>query len=289
MRRRVVVLALAGLLLGCSSPSTPAAGPSSSPSPAPTVSASERVEIHTVPPFPGGARFDYQIGGPYEPDPAVEVVTRDRRERPAPGLYNVCYVNAFQTQPEEAGFWDAQHPDLLVRRGGRLVEDPGWPGERLLDTSTGAKRAALMDVVGPWIDGCAEAGYQAVEPDNLDSWTRSRGELTRGGNLAFARLLVARAHLAGLLVGQKNTPELGSAGLSDIGFSFAVAEECQVYEECDAYTDVYGDQVLEVEYTDTARAAFDEACRARGDRIAVVLRDRDVVPRGQPGYTDETC
>ena len=287
MRRALVGPALVGLLLGCSGGPAPAAGPPTASSP--SASESERVEIHEVPPFPGGGRFDYQIGGPYEPDADVVVVGRDHREPPVPGRYNVCYVNAFQTQPEEAGFWDAEHPDLLVRRDGALVEDPGWPGERLLDTSTAAKREALMEVVGPWVDGCASAGYQAVEPDNLDSWTRSRGVLTREDNVAFARLLVQRARLAGLLVGQKNTPELGSAGRTEVGFSFAVAEECQVYEECDAYTDVYDDRVVEVEYTDNPRSAYEDACRARGDRISVVLRDRDVVPRGRPGYTDDAC
>ncbi len=267
-----MAVAVTLLLVSCS---TPPSGPTS--------------PAHRLPPFPANGRVDYQLGGPYEPDASVEVVDRDRRERPAAGRYNICYVNAFQTQPEDAGFWAGQHPDLLVRHDGRPVSDPDWPGEHLLDTSTAAKRAALLTVVGPWVDGCAASGFDAVEPDNLDSWTRSRGVLTRPDNLAFAQLLAVRAHVRGLLIGQKNTSELGSAGRTDVGFDFAVAEECQLYDECAAYTDVYGERVVEIEYTDNPRSAYERACRARGGRISVVLRDRDVVPRGRPGYVYDAC
>lgn len=111
--------------------------------------------------------------------------------------------------------------------------------------------------------------------------------LTQADDVACATLLVRRGHATGLLVGQKNTSQLGRTGRTGIGFDFAVAEECQVYDECDAYTDVYGDQVVEIEYTDNPRSAYERACRLRGARISVVLRDRDVVARGRPGYTYE--
>ena len=53
--------------------------------------------------------------------------------------------------------------------------------------------------------------------------------------VAYAELLADHAHAAGLAVGQKNTPELGAAiSLDVIGFDFAVAEECGVYDECAA-------------------------------------------------------
>ena len=37
------------------------------------------------------------------------------------------------------------------------------------------------------------------------------------------------------------------------------------------------------------RANFGSACAARGSRISVVYRDRDLVPRGTPGYVFATC
>jgi hypothetical protein len=246
-------------------------------------------------PPPAGARFDYQIGGAYPPARGVEVVERDHREPPADGVYSVCYVNAFQTQPEEAELWLGEHPDLLLRRDGAPVEDPDWPGELVLDVSTAAQRAGVADVVGAWVDGCADAGYQAVELDNLDVAARFPDLLAEDDVVALARTLVARAHARGLAVAQKNAPELAARGATEVGFDFAVVEECQVYAECDAYTAGYGNHVIEIEYDDVRpdaadpAATFAAACAARGERVSVLYRDRDVVPRGTLGYRSERC
>lgn len=243
-----------------------------------------------VTPPPAAGRFDYQIGGAYRPDAGVRIVDRDRGDRPATGKYNVCYVNAFQTQPGENRFWTRSHRTLLLRVGGRYVHDPNWPGEYILDTSTAAKRTALAAIVGRWFDGCAKRGFDAVEPDNLDSWTRQgvRGAITRADNLAFAALLVRRAHARGLAIAQKNTVEV-SRQARRLGFDFAIAEECEVYRECGGYARYYGKRVLEVEYTDTPRSAFTRACSQRRGRLSIILRDRDVVPRGDRAYRYRYC
>ena len=160
----------------------------------------------TAEPPPVGVPFDYQLGGPYPPPSGVGVVIRDRTAAPAPGLYNVCYVNAYQTQPGEAGAWPAG--TVLTDAGGAPVRDPDWEDEHLLDTRTEESRAAIAGVVRGWLRDCAARGYQAVEPDNLDSWTRSRGLLTEDGNVALAALIAADAHELGLAVAQKNAVEL---------------------------------------------------------------------------------
>ncbi|MFJ5214293.1 endo alpha-1,4 polygalactosaminidase [Streptomyces sp. NPDC088354] len=238
-----------------------------------------------VTPPAAGARFDYQIGGGYPPAKGVRVVSRDRTDRPAPGVYSVCYVNAFQAQPDAAPWWQRHHPDLLLRdRHGAPVVDEDWH-EVLLDVSTAARRTALAAVVGRWIDDCAERGFQAVEPDNLDSFERSRGLLTAAQNAAYARLLVTRAHAAGLAVAQKNTAELLPRHTA-IGFDFAVAEECGEFDECGDYAAAYADRVLVVAYT---AADFGRTCRRWGGRLSVVLRDRDVMPAGERGHVFRTC
>ncbi len=108
---------------------------------------------HPSPPPAGIA--DYQLGGAYAPAAEVQIVVRDRTDPPARGRYSICYVNAFQTQPGSDPWWKKQHPELLLRdpSTGRLVRDPGWPDEILLDIRTSAKRAALATVVGAWFDG----------------------------------------------------------------------------------------------------------------------------------------
>jgi hypothetical protein len=241
----------------------------------------------TLPPANG--TFDYQIGGAYAPAAGVAVVDRDRNDPPVPGKYNVCYVNAFQTQPEENPWWRTNHPELLLRKDGTEVTDPGWPGEIVLDISTPAKRAAIAEIVGGWIDGCAASGFQAVEPDNLDSWTRSSGMFREDANVALAALLAARAHEDGLAIAQKNTSEL-LPFRAQIGFDFAVVEECQPYGDCDDFTDAYGVSWFEIEYPDDGgRPNFEAACSARGGSTSIIYRDREVVPAGASGYVYESC
>jgi hypothetical protein len=243
--------------------------------------APERVRVPAA-----NAEFDYQLGGPYRPSAKVRVLSRDRSAEPAEGRYNICYVNAFQTQPGTAvTWWRKHHPDLLLTDGdGQLIVDEDWD-EPLLDISTAARRAALLDIVGPWIDGCAKAGYDAVEPDNLDSYERSDGRVTARHASAFARLLAQRAHRRHLAIAQKNT-----AGLlprrSHIGFDFAVVEECARYEECADFSDAYDGRIFDIEYV---RKDFAAACRAWGKSLSVTLRDRDVRPAGTAGHVRRSC
>jgi hypothetical protein len=253
--------------------------------PAVVASSSHHVQLP-----PANGRFDYQIGGAYKPLASVRIVDRDRTSKPAPGVYNICYINAFQTQAYQDGWWRRHHPKLLLRNAnGALIEDPGWPGEIILNTSTTADRHSLAVVEDRWLAGCKAKGFEAVEPDNLDSNTRSHGLLTQAEDFAFAKLLVTQGHADGLAIAQKNDAEQSAHLRRHVGFDFAIAEECQVYSECNFYTKTYGAQVYEVEYTDNGRAAYAKSCAARGARISIILRDRNVVPRGVKGYTYEAC
>lgn len=239
-------------------------------------------------PPPAAGRADYQIGGAYRPDDDVAIVIRDVSAAPVAGRYNICYVNAFQTQPGTLSRWLREHPGLVLTRGGAPVTDPDWPDEALLDTSTPANRSALAGVISQDLERCSRAGFDAVELDNLDSYLRSGGRISPADNAALAGLLARRAHSLGMAAAQKNAPEIGDAGRR-AGLDLAVAEECQVYDECDHYTRLYGRHVIEIEYTDNGVRAFEQACRARGDRISVLLRDRDVLPRGRRGHVARWC
>lgn len=222
---------------------------------------------------PSGTDLDYQLGGPAPVPDRVGIVVRDRRDAPLPDRYNVCYVNGFQTQPDERRFWSKRSWLVLHRRGAPVV-DQAW-GEWLLDIRTARKRRALTRIVGRWTARCAKDGYQAVEYDNLDSYTRSHGMLRRRHAVAFARGLVRRAHRAGLAAGQKN---LAGFDGTRIGYDFAVAEECGRYDECGRYVDHFGAAVLAVEYRPRD---FRRACRGYGDLVPVVLRDRALAPDGR--------
>ncbi|SFJ43682.1 hypothetical protein SAMN05421835_105238 [Amycolatopsis sacchari] len=230
---------------------------------------------------PAKAAFDYQLGGAYPPPAGVQVVSRDHSAPAAPGLYNICYVNAFQAQPGTEEEWD----ELVLRdANGEPIIDEDW-NEALLDVRTPAKRERVAAKVNGWVDDCAARGYQAIEPDNYDSYTRSHDLLTAEDAQAFIRLLSAHAHEKGLAVAQKNTAELAGRHEAN-GLDFAVAEECGEQDGCDEYTSAFGDHVLVVEYTD---AGLTHACDRWGGSLSIVRRDRDVTPAGSPGYVRETC
>jgi hypothetical protein len=214
----------------------------------------------------GGSAFDYQLGGAYPPPDGVGLVVRDRTASPAPGVVNVCYVNGFQTQPRERGWWLSRHPDLLLRGAdGEPVVDPAWPDELVLDVSTPAHREAIAEIVGDWIDGCAGDGYDAV---------------------ATIALFAGRGHAAGLLVGQKNSVQL-LARRAEMGDpDFAVSEECNRFEECDAFVDAYGAAVLVVEYDNES---FSMGCKRYAGELAIVRRDLDLTAPSEDAYVYDRC
>jgi Glycoside-hydrolase family GH114 len=247
-------------------------------------------------PPPANAGFDYQIGGDYALPAGVGVVSRDWYIGHAPrGVYAICYVNAFQTQDDESGVrrrderssWPS---DLVLRQ---LGDDPNWGGEYLVNISTAEKRRRATRWVEQMINGCARKGFEAVEYDNLDSWTRfdgtplaNRVPFEKRQALAYAKMLAERAHAKGLAVGQKNTVDVTSEQSRRVDFDFAIAEECARYDECNGYRRVYANRMIEIEYR---RKDLRRACRALGDEISIVLRDRQVSVPTAARYVYDAC
>jgi hypothetical protein len=246
---------------------------------------------------PANAGFDYQIGGDYALPEGVSIVSRDwfTGEDAGEPIYTICYVNAFQTQANKAG---VDRPDERSNWPHGLVltelgDDPHWGGEYLVDIRNANKRRRAADRIQQMIEGCGSKGFEAVEYDNLDSWTRFDGTPLEGDvpfgkrqALAYARLLAKRAHTLGLAVAQKNTADITSRQSRGVGFDFAIAEECSRYDECGRFRRVYGNRVIEIEYR---RKDFRKGCRTVGDQISVVLRNRQVSRPGSPNYVYDAC
>ena len=235
--------------------------------------------------MPSVIKADYQLGGEYTPAAGVNVVVRDSTGQPAPGLFNICYINGFQSQPES----DWPKVLLLLDAKGKPIADENWPDEYLLDISTGAKREAILGRLVPVIAACAAKGFKAVEFDNLDSYTRSRGRLTLADAVAFAKMLVVATKSAGMAAGQKNAADLSQRGRSEIGFTFAVSEECHRWDECRAYTAVYGSQIINIEYSDDLRGTFEKVCADAETPKSTILRDRMLERKGGAGYIYRRC
>ncbi|WP_208378851.1 endo alpha-1,4 polygalactosaminidase [Cumulibacter soli] len=280
----VVTVAMAALV-GCA----PAPDDSSDPLPR----AQQRVRL---PPTHGV--FDYQLGGAYDlvqtssGEQAPDVVTRDANAAAPVDGYGICYVNGFQTQPDESAEWASTRESLLVHDAdGGLVSDPDWPDEYILDPSTGQQRDGILAVVGPLIDSCATSGFSAVEIDNLDTWTRFE-QIDPDGAWALAAAYVDRAHAAGLAIAQKNSPEVAALAHDELGFDFATTEECAVFGECGLYAAAYGPHVLQIEYPDALKDAgidFSDVCALTDRSPLTILRDGDLVPRGTDGYVYDRC
>lgn len=230
--------------------------------------------------------FDYQLGGDYPLPDGVGLVVRQWADGEAdPQAYSVCYVNAFQTEatPGDPDHRDNWPPGAVWEEG----EDPDWPGEHPIDISSNRQRRTAVEFVTSRFQQCVTAGFDAVELDNLDTFTRyPDAPFDRDDTIAYATLLVDAAADLGLAVGQKNTPELLDVARTEIGFGFAIVEECGVYDECQTYVDTFEGRVFDVEYTDDGLAA---ACEAIGDVAAVVQRDVELVTPADPGYVYGTC
>ena len=233
---------------------------------------------------PADALWDYQIGGGYTPPDGVQVVSRDREDSPAPGLYNICYVNGFQIQPHEESWWQTIYPDLILRdSNGDPVVDADWD-EMLLDVRTPANREALAVIVGEWIAGCAEDGFDAVEIDNLDSYSRSDSLISQTDNIAFMGMLSDIAHENGLAAAQKNAAAF-LAGTDRMKTDFAVVEECNRWKECGDFKDAYGDLLFIVEYR---TQDFEAGCSAFPE-LSIVLRNINVSTPASASYVYDGC
>ncbi len=298
MRASLVVIATV-VIAGCGGPAAPSVavssptppptfeptpGPTFEPTPSPTfdgASPSQSMFARLPPPNAG---FDYQLGGAYPPPAGVTVVSRDRTAAPEPGFYNICYVNGFQIQSDDVQWWKTNHPDLMLRdKAGKVVVDPDWD-EIMLAPTTPERRAELAGVIGAWVAKCASDGFDAVEIDNLDTFTRSHRLITEDDAVAQMRLFADAAHAVGLPVAQKNSAEIAGRR-TEMGTDFAVAEECDRYRECDAYTGAYGDHVLVIEYR---RRDFEAGCAAFPD-LSIILRDLDLVTPADKGYVYDSC
>lgn len=253
--------------------------------------ASGDIEADAIELPPTQGVFDYQLGGASD-DAAgerIDVVVRDAAAEPLEGAYSVCYVNGFQTQPGDDA-WDGRD-DLLLLEGGEPVVDPDWPDERILDPSTLEQREGILEIVGPVIEGCARAGFDAVEFDNLDTWTRFDA-IDPEGAQALAQEYAVRAHEVGLAAAQKNAAEVAATARAELGFDFAVVEECAAWAECAAYAEAYGDSVLQIEYPDALAEAgltFADVCAAEDRAPLTILRDRALAPHDEPGALYRRC
>jgi len=258
-------------------PAASPASPSATSTPATTTPSPRAPDVS--PPPPPGTPFQIRLDGGVPDDPDARIVEVDaqapedlvgRLERQ--GVYTVCYMSAGTI--EEYRLDAGEYPDEVV---GRAL--PDWPDERYVDLRR-------LDVLGPiWearLDACAEAGFDAIDPDNVDSYANDSGfPLTEDDAVAAMLWLADAAHSRGLAIGQKNAPEL-TPRLVD-ALDFAVTEECLTQgwcEEMAAYVDV-GKPVLAIEYAEDGATLAALCPAAEAAHLSLLVTTLDLLGDGE--------
>lgn len=181
----------------------------------------------------------------------------------AAGGHAICYL--------DAGTWEDWRPDAGEFPDSVKGNKNGWPGERWLDIRA---TSVLLPIMSARVQRCADAGFDAVEWDNVDGYTNRTGfPLTAADQLAYNQALAQLAHDHGLAVGLKN--DLEQAADLEPSFDFAINEQCQQYSECASLAPFKnaGKAIFQVEYKLATRKFCPQANAA--DRNAI-LKDLDL-------------
>lgn len=163
----------------------------------------------------------------------------------AKGIKVVCYMDAGTYEPNRPD--DADFPASLK---GKAVQ--GWPGELWLDVRpSGPNYAKLQSIMTARFKACQQKGFDAVEPDNIDSYTNDPGfSTTAADQLEYNKWLAMTAHGLGLAIFQKN--DLDQVKALEPSFDGILNEECNKYSECDTLSPypAAGKPAWNAEYTD---------------------------------------
>ncbi|MFF1837943.1 endo alpha-1,4 polygalactosaminidase [Streptomyces sp. NPDC058231] len=224
----VAVLILTAVLAGCTAAPGPGPGSAGRWKPGP------------------GIGWQWQLSGRLDPTVDVPVYDIDGFEHGASAVADlhrrgrkvICYVST--------GAWEDFRPDAEKFPASVRGRGNGWPGEHWLDI----RRTELLEpLMESRIEMCANKGFDAVEPDNMDGYRNRTGfPLTAADQLRYNRLIARLAHRHGLAVGLKN--DLDQIPQLEPDFDFAVNEQCAQFGECGdlaPFTEA-GKAVFHVEY-----------------------------------------
>lgn len=253
-----VLLVLAALLASCSSPPPDSPRPDS-PRPEPRPHNSPTEEGRWLP--KPGVEWQWQLTGTLDRDVDVPVYDIDGFNHDAAvvrglhkrGVKVICYLNV--------GAWEDWRPDADDFPAALLGKGNGWEGERWLDIR---QTKTLRPLLAKRFDMCADKGFDAIEPDQLDGHINDTGfPLTAQHQLDFNRMVSRLARERGLSVGLKNDVDHVRQLLDD--FDFAVNEECAAFDECAKLSPFIeaGKAVFHVEY-ELKAAEFCPRTRALG-------------------------
>jgi hypothetical protein len=213
--------------------------------------------------------WQWQLSGDLDLTVDAEVFALDAFTTPAAAVHQlrdrgrrvICYVNA--------GAYEHFRPDADRFPAEVLGASDGSPDRRWLDIR---QWPVLEPILADRFRLCRGKGFQAVVPDNMDSYLKKTGfPLSYDDQLQFNRRLAALARSIGLSPGLKN--DLPQVTALEPEFDFAVNEGCFRQRECDRLEPFVNRQkpVFHVEY-DTPTADF--CATTIGYGFASIRKDR---------------
>lgn len=183
----------------------------------------------------------------------------------AGGVTPICYVSVGTVENYRSDK-DAFPPSVV----GKVYGD--WPDEKFLDIR---RRDILVPLMRARFQHCADLGFKAIDPDNVDAYQNDSGfPLTAADTLAYMRALADEAHALGLMIGQKNVPDLTPQLVGT--FDFAVVESCHKQGWCDRMLPyaAAGKPVFAIEYKDQ-NPRFKDACTwGKANGVDFILKKR---------------
>ncbi|TLV03854.1 endo alpha-1,4 polygalactosaminidase [Dyadobacter luticola] len=207
---------------------------------------------------------------------------------------DVVDVDAFTTTKEQVAALHAQGKKVIAYLSVGTIENDRpdvhllpkavvgkvydeWPDEKWLDIRR-------IDQLKPWLNSrfnmIIQKGFDAIEPDNLDSYSNETGfPISESDTRKYCDFLITMAHKNGLGIGQKNVPELAPEfsakfdwALTEDAFDQGWQQDMQVFITKDK-------PVFAVEYTDmmSQKAFSTNVCpKAKSLRFDAIIKKRDL-------------
>lgn len=246
----------------------------------------------------GSVAWDWQIGASSEANivtpTGVKLMDVDGfgtsaakvTELNAKGIYTVCYINAGSYQPSLPD--SDQYPSYL-----KIQADPNWPGEYFLDVTDVFKaNSVLATILNNRLKMCADKGFAALEPDNLQNDENvSGGLITTQQQIDFNGWIADRAHAYGLAVFQKNGPDKilltdRTGKMMVEKFDGILNESCQQYSECGPLAEYVkrGKLALNTEYSGTLDCMLSNSLNINSIKRDLYLRGGNM-----SGYVRQAC
>jgi hypothetical protein len=229
--------------------------------------------------FGPGLTWDWQLSEPFNLNLPVQVLDLDPdslgrgdiaalRDR---GILTICYVSVGTLED-----WRGDITAFPRQVIGNAYD--GWPGENFLDIR---QTDILLPLMQARFADCANKGYHAVEPDNMDVYINASGfEVSAADTVAYVAALADIAHGMGLAIGQKNVPEL-TADLEPI-LDFVITEGCLADGWCDqvsAYA-ANGKAIFAAEYEVPQADQAAQCAIAAAAGMSLIFKEYDLDARG---------